>query len=324
LRSKQAIPAGNRRGQEARPSRQEIAVSTRHRISAFAICAAVAVVGLTDASARGFGDAHRGGSVARVGQTFHPALRQTAPVLRSTSSAPVRLAKICEDNPRLCPGGAKPRRVPPHYPPGNIGNIGLGSFGQGVSSNQPGQGANQGSASTPVYTLPPAILKEDALIAQYRENVQLNNELTNAMTYFESALGCYAEETQLLQNKIQQLQQQIASPNCDTTCIEQAGLQIQNLQALLQSLSTAVAQWEWIFITITGAGSNAGLSTIPQVLAWIAAVPGYGAAIGPAGVQSIVNQLTTAETVMYAGEGSNVPSVSYNAPPSCNAWEWYF
>jgi hypothetical protein len=275
-------------------------VSTRHRISAFAICAAVAVFGLTDASARGFGDAHRGGSFARVGQTFHPQtfhpmLRQTTPMLRETSRPPARLAKICDDNPRLCRGNTKPPHVPPtappNYPPSNVGQ---GSFGQGVSSNQ---GANQGSGSTTVFTLPPALLKDDAVLAQYRDNAKLQA----ALAQFQADLGCYAEETQRLQNKIQQEVQQIENPNCDTACIASAGQLIQQMQAVLQSLSNAVAEWEYI------------QQSLVEPVA-------YG--LTPANIQSAINQLATAETLMFAIPGNPVPYVSYTPPPSCNAGVW--
>jgi len=132
--------------------------------------------------------------------------------------------------------------------------------------------------------------------------------------------------------QIKQLQQQLASSTCDTSCVEMLGAQIQGLQTFLLSLqasqNTTIANWEWIFMSIVGEDVWFSPS---QAQAWIAANPGLGGTIGAAGVQKIINQLSLAQSLMYAGPGGNPPP-SYllpgtnqvAVPASCNSWQYYF
>lgn len=194
----------------------------------------------------------------------------------------------------------------------NFGTVGTSGVAQGV--NQPGQGATQAGIDWPAgYNQ-----------AQKSEALKLDNELTTAMTDFQADLGCYNEEIQLVQMELKNMVQQLESPSCDANCADQLASQIQELGAFLTQLQGSESQtiWYWEIVFSKIVGSSYYIISPSWAQAFIAANPGLGGALGAAAVQSIINQLTTAEAGMYSYGIAEQILGGDPLIPGCNAWQY--
>jgi hypothetical protein len=182
----------------------------------------------------------------------------------------------------------------------------LRTWPSGQGPNQPGLGTSQaGSGSGTGVTLPAGVWALDQEVAKAKEALKLDNELTAAMTQFQNDVNCYNEELQYMQAALQQLVQQLESCSalgCDAAML---GDQIQMVSAEIKAYQSAllglIDTAETDFANTVPAGwFFYGYSGPSDAEAWINANPGLGSAIGAAGVQDIINQLSQTSNSLNA------------------------